>query len=57
MHLLQQMQWPLVVPILVLALGQSTWMMLAALAVRLDSSTVLEALLSTVIEATQRMLE
>ena len=43
--------------ILVLALVQSTWTMLAALAVRLDSLTVPEVLLSTVTEATQKMLE
>ena len=55
--LFQQMQWPSVEPILVLAVVQSTWTMLAALAVRLDSLTVPEALLSTVDMATQRMLE
>ena len=43
--------------ILVLALVQSIWMMLAALAVRLGSLTVPEVLLSTVTEVTQRMLE
>ena len=51
------MQWLLVMPILDLALAQSTWMMLAAVAERLISLTVLEALLSTATEATQRMLE
>ena len=44
-------------PILVLALAQSTWIMLAALAVRLTSLTALEALLSAVHMATQKMLE
>ena len=43
--------------ILVLALAQSFWMMLAALAVRLGSLTVPEALMSTVDMATQKMLE
>ena len=42
--------------VLVLALEQSTWMMLAALAVRPDSLTVPEALLSTVDMATPKML-
>ena len=55
--LFQQMQWPSVMLILALALVRSTWIMLGALAVRLDSLTVPEALLSTVTEATQRMLE
>ena len=36
----QQMQWPLVVLTLVLALVQSIWMRLAALAMRLPSSAV-----------------
>ena len=44
------------VPILVLALAQSTLTMLAVLAVRQDSLTALEAL-SAVHMATQRMLE
>ena len=52
-----QMQWPSVMLISVLALAQSTLMMLAAQAVRPTSLTALEALRSTVIEATQRMLE
>ena len=56
-NIYQQMQWLLVMPILDLALAQSTWMMLAAVAERLISLTVLEVLLSTVTEATQRMLE
>ena len=43
--------------ILVLALAQSFWMMLAALAARLGSLTVPEALMSTVDMATQKMLE
>ena len=51
------MQWLSVMLILVLALVQSTWMVLVALAVRLDSLTAPEALLSTVDMATQRMLE
>ena len=54
---LQQMQLPLVEPILVLALAQSTWMVLAAPVVKQDLSTALEALLSTVDMATQKMLE
>ena len=51
------MQWLLVVPILVLALVQSTLMKLAALAVKPTSLTAPEALLSTVTEVTQKMLE
>jgi len=51
------MQWPSVMLILVLAVVQSTWTMFAALAARLDSLTVLEALLSTVDMDTLRMLE
>ena len=43
--------------ILVLALVQSTWIMLAALAMRLDLLTVPGVLLSTVDMATPRMLE
>ena len=43
--------------ILVLVLAQSTWTMLAALAVRQDSLTALEALLSAVLVVTQRMQE
>ena len=57
MHPLQQMQWLSVVLIVVLALVQSTWMMLAAQAVRRVLLTVLEVLLSTVTEVTQKMLE
>ena len=57
MHSFQQMQLHLAMLVLVLAVVQSTWTMLAALAVRLDSLTVPEALLSTVTEATQKMLE
>ena len=57
MHPLQQMQLLSAVLILVLVLVQSTWMMLAALAVRQVLLTVLEVLLSTVTEVTQRMLE
>ena len=51
------MQWLLVMPILVLALGQSTWMMLAALAVRPTLLTALGALLSVVLVVTQKMQE
>ena len=51
------MQWLSLMPDLVLALAQSTWMMLGALAVKLDSLIVPEALTSTVTMATQRMLE
>ena len=54
---IQQVQWLSVMLILVLALAQSIWMMLAALAVRLDSLTVPEALMSTVDMDTQKMLE
>jgi len=43
--------------VLVLAVVQSTWTMLAALAMRLDLLTVPGVLLSTVTEVTQRMLE
>ena len=51
------MQWPLVMPILVLALVQSTWTMLGVLAVRPTSSIAPVALLLAVTMATQRMLE
>ena len=51
------MQWPSAMLILVLALAQSTLMKLAVSAVRPTSLTALEALLSTVDMATQRMLE
>ena len=53
----QQMQWPSAMPILVLALVQSIWTMLAALAVRPDSSTVPVALASIVHMVTQKMQE
>ena len=56
-HSFQQMQWRLVMPILVLALGQFTWMVLAALAVRTISLTALGALLSAVLVVTQKMQE
>ena len=56
MHLFQQMQLHLVMPILVLALVQSFWMMLAALAMKAISRTALKVLLSTVPVATYRML-
>ena len=51
------MQWLSVEHILVLALAQSTWTMLAALAVRPTLLPAPEALLSTVDMATQKMLE
>jgi len=57
MLLFQQMQWPLVEPTLVLALAQSTWTVLVALAVRTTSLTVPVALQSLVTLATLRMLE
>ena len=53
----QQMQWLSAMLILVLELAQSTWTMLAALEVRPTLLPAPEALLSTVTEATQRMLE
>ena len=53
----QQMQSLSVEPILVLALVQSTWTMLAVLAVRQDSLTALEARQSPVLVVTQRMQE
>ena len=55
-HLFQQMQWRLVMPILVLALVQSTWMMLVVLAMKSISLTALRVLLSTVPVVTYRML-
>ena len=55
-HLFQQMLSHLVMPILVLALAQSTWMMLVVLAMKSISLTALKALLSTVPVATYRML-
>ena len=51
------MQWPSAMPILVLELAKFTWTMLAALAVRPDSSTVLVALASIAHPVTQRMQE
>jgi len=51
------MRWPSVGLILVLALAQSTWTVLVALAVRTTSLTVLVALQSLVTLATLRMLE
>ena len=53
----QQMQSLSVELILVLALVQSTWTMLAVLVVRQDSLTALEALLSAVLVVTRRMQE
>ena len=55
--LCQQTQWPLVMHILDVELVESTWMVLAALAMKPTSLTVLVALLSAVLVATQRMLE
>ena len=51
------MQLPSVMPILGLEVEQFSWMMLAALAVRLILQIVLEALLYTVDMATEMMLE
>ena len=51
------MQWLSAELILVLVLVQSTWTMLAVLAVRQDSLTALEALLSAVQVVTQRTQE
>ena len=51
------MPWPLAMPILVLALVQSTWTMLAVLAMRPDSSTVPAAPGYIVYMVTQRMQE
>ena len=51
-----QMQLPSVMPILVLALVQYTWMKLAALEVRPNLLIVLESIVSTVDMGTQRML-
>ena len=50
-HLPEQMQWPFVTPILVLALvfAQFTWMRWSVQAEKLTSLTVLEALLSAVL--------
>ena len=52
-----QMQYLSVELILVLALVQSTWTMLAVLVVRQDSLTALEARQSPVLVVTQRMQE
>ena len=54
MHFFQQMQWSSLTPILVLplALAQCTWMKFSALAARLTSLTVLEALLPAVLLST-----
>ena len=51
---LLQMQWPSLIPILVLAqaLAQCTWMKLSALEERLTSPTVLKALPSVVLLST-----
>ena len=51
------MQYLSVELILVLALVQSTWTMLAVLVVRQDSLTALEARQSPVLVVTQRMQE
>jgi len=51
------MRWPSVELILVLALAQSIWTVLVALALRLISLTVLGALRSLVTLVTLRMLE
>ena len=51
------MQLPSVMPILGLEVEQFSWMMLAALAERQISLTVLEVLLCTVDMDTQKMLE
>ena len=55
-HLFQQMQLRLLMPILVLALAQSTWMMLVVLAMKSISLTALRVLLSAVPVVTYRML-
>ena len=54
---IQQMQWPSVMLISVLALAQSILMMLAVQAVRPTSLTALETLQSTIDVPTPRMLE
>jgi len=51
------MQWLLLMPTLVLALAPSSWMRLAAVAMKANLLTALEALRSDALEATQRMLE
>ena len=53
----QQMQRVLPMPTLVLALAPSSWMMLAALAMKPNLSTALEAQPLDAIKATQKMLE
>ena len=57
MHLIQQVQLLSVMLTLELEAEQFSWMMLAALAVRLISLTALEALLYTVDMGTLKMLE
>ena len=54
MHLLQQMQWPSLILILVLALvlAQCTWMKFSALAVRLISLTAPGAIQSAALPST-----
>ena len=56
-YIFQQMQWLLLMPTLVLALAPSSWMRLAAVAMKANLLTALEALRSDALEATQRMLE
>ena len=56
-YLHQQIQWPSAMLILVLALVQFTWMVLAVLAVRPTSLTVPVVLLSAAHMAIPRMLE
>ena len=51
------MQLPLVVPILVVVGVQFTWMKLAALAMKANLQTALEALLSIVVMTTEMMRE
>ena len=51
------MQWPSIVPILVLALVQYTWMRLAAVEMRPTLLIVLESIVFTVDMATLKMLE
>ena len=55
--LCQQMQWAIIMHILDKELVKSTWMVLAALAMKPTSLTVLEALLLGALVATQKMLE
>ena len=57
MHLIQQVQLLSVMLTLELEAEQFSWMMLAALAVRLISLTALETLLYTVDMGTLKMLE